>query len=240
MIRVPAAWFLFPFYARLKRLIKPATTRTARAMQTITLKMPRQCMETLLEGLEDGCFAGFQRSAAGAVVPTKKTGKNRVWHYSIAKASTVAKILRMEKADLTKGPKGKLPPGPSKRGLGAAMLQLSKANQRRKMGSKRLAMVAGTLTFTYVEPMAQEDMGKLVLSFLVLSMDHRGHIIWPSNFSMNARAILRKAARSSLQTMLADPLYPTHPDFKDALTQEGDSIHIFPNTVQPAVNVTPA
>ena len=227
MIRVPLEWFLCPLFARLKRMVKPATTKTARSMQSLKMKMPRACMEKLLEGLDDDCLPGFSRAASGAVKPTRVTGNNRVWHYSIQKASTVGKILTLEKADLTKGPNGKLPKGPSKRGLGAAMLILSKANQKRKMGSKRLAQVAGTLTFTYVEPKKMEDMGTLVLAFMVFSMDHTGHIIWPSNFSDRSRAILRKSARSNLEMMLSDPLYPTHPDFAHALTEEGNSVHIF-------------
>ena len=224
---MPMAWFLYPLLLRLKRMVKPATTKTARAMQTVTAKMPRQCMEALLAGLDDGCTAGFERSPAGGVQPTRRTANNLVWSYNIAKASVVSSILSLQKADVTKGPRGKLLKGLAKRGLGASRLNLSRANEKRRLKAKTISVVAGTLSFTYVEPKHQTDMGTLVLGFLVLTMDANGHITWPSNFSANSRAILRKAVRLDLKKMMDDALYPVHKDMEKAMPGMSDSVHIF-------------
>ena len=101
-------------------------------------------------------------------------------------------------------------------------------------------MVAGTLSFTYIEPKNQMDMGKLVLSFMVMTMNKNGHITWPSVFSVKSKATLRKAARANLQDMLDDPVYPTHPSMRAALTGMGESVHIFPTPAQAAANPTTA
>ena len=100
-------------------------------------------------------------------------------------------------------------------------------------------MVAGTLSLSYVEPKHQVDMGTLVLGFMVLTMDANGHITWPSNFSANARAILRKAVRSDLKKMMDDGLYPIHKDMESAMSLMGDSVHIF-GTPNPPPAAAPA
>ena len=227
-ISVPLAWFIWPLLQSIKRLVKPATTRTARALQTVKAKIPRQVMEAMLENVPDDGAAGFKRSSAGRIEPTRRTKNNLVWEYNFAKASTVAKILRLELSDVSKGPHGKLPKGLAKRGFGASRLNLSRASEHRKQKATTISMVAGTLSFTYVEPKHQADMGTLVLSFMVLTMDKSGHISWPSNFSDRSRAILRKAVRADLNSMMEDRLYPTHRDMANAITAMGDSIQIFP------------
>ena len=77
-------------------------------MQTLKLKLPRQCMETLLADVEEGDCDDFKRSSSGNVLPTKHTSNNRVWSFNFQEQSAVAKILKMERADLSKGPRGRL------------------------------------------------------------------------------------------------------------------------------------
>ena len=123
---------------------------------------------------------------------------------------------------------------PEERGLGASRLNLSRASEWRKQKAITLSMVAGTLSFTYVEPKHEQDMGRLVLSFMVMTMDKTGHMTLPSVYSTRSQAILRKAIRADLQAMLDERLYPVHPVMRAALTGMGESVHIFPQAAAPA------
>ena len=167
-------------------------------------------------------------------MPTRKSASNLIWEYNFTKASQVARVLRLERADVTRGTHGKLPKGLPKRGLGASRLNLSRASEWRKQKAITLSMVAGTLSFTYVEPKHEQDMGRLVLSFMVMTMDKTGHMTLPSVYSTRSQAILRKAIRADLQAMLDERLYPVHPVMRAALTGMGESVHIFPQAAAPA------
>ena len=81
-----------------------------------------------------------------------------------------------------------------------------------------------TANLTIIEPKSLESMPRGVLNLTVLTMDHKGHVTWPTNFDAVGRARLRKAARRQLEAMMADPLYPVDPLMEAALHQEGDSI----------------
>ena len=80
-----------------------------------------------------------------------------------------------------------------------------------------LAMVCGAVIITYREPTHFRAMGTLSIKIFILSMDHTGHIIWPINFAPKAMASLRNQARTLLQRMMADPLYPINEKMKGAL-----------------------
>lgn len=58
-----------------------------------------------------------------------------------------------------------------------------------------MAMIAGNVIITFVEPKRLAAMPKLTVKFFVLRLDKNGHIIWPTNFSAKTQAALRKQAR---------------------------------------------
>ena len=157
----------------------------------------------------------------GRIQPTKKGSSVNFYNFVIGTPSLVAKMLHLESADLS--PSGKPRGGRFKRGAGAAKLVLSKADQRRGLLGKLIAMIAGLLNVQWREPKRQGSMPTLTLSYFVLTMDKAGHICWPTKFNVNARALLRKLARRELNLMLQDPLYPIDPCMQLAMTQQGES-----------------
>ena len=58
---------------------------------------------------------------------------------------------------------------------------------------------------------------------MVLTMDSRGHITWPTDFATATRAALRKQVRTLLKQMIADPLNPCDDSMSLALTGLGTS-----------------
>ena len=110
-----------------------------------------------------------------------------------------------------------------RRGAGAARARLSCAEQRRGGVPQTISMVCGNVVVELKESVKQERMPTLTLTFLVLSMDKTGHIIWPTNFNPRTRAALRLQARALLQRMIDDPLNPVDSSMAPALTATGTS-----------------
>ena len=92
-------------------------------------------------------------------------------------------------------------------------------------------MVAGTVNIKCSMPKRWKGWPTLWLSFFVMTMDCNGHVNWPTNFSPQSKALLRKLARQKIQARLEeeDSQYPLHPSFSAALTQESEA------TLQPTV-----
>ena len=74
-----------------------------------------------------------------------------------------------------------------------------------------ISMVCGNVVLELKEPVKLERMPTMTLTFFVLSMDKKGHIVWPTNFDARTRAALRLQARALLQKMIDDPLNPVLP-----------------------------
>ena len=148
-----------------------------------------------MEPIPDG-KAGVRR-IGGRIQPTKKgSGVNFYW-FTIGTPSLVAKLLSFETREMV--PRGKAGSGRWRRGVGCSRLALSEADGRRGMLASLLAMIAGTLTVRYREPTREKDMPRIKLSFFVMTMNAYGHIVWPTNFDLHARALLRKLARREVQ-----------------------------------------
>ena len=79
--------------------------------------------------------------------------------------------------------------------------------------------MCGAVYVEMVQPRDWRRMPMLKMRAKVLSMDAQGHILLPCEFEdMGYRAALRKQARTLLQRMMDDPLYPTLSEMVPALT----------------------
>ena len=81
-----------------------------------------------------------------------------------------------------------------------------------------MAMACGAVKVKFLEPKRFGRMPTLRISFFVMSMDHNGHVIWPTSFNPRTQAALRLQARTHLAAMLADSMYPTDPRMVTAMT----------------------
>ena len=109
------------------------------------------------------------------------------------------------------------------RGAGAARARLSVAEQRRGGVPQSISMVCGNVLVHLKESAKQAHMPTLTIVFYVLTMDKKGHIVWPTNFATAAQAALRMQARALLQKMINDPFNPVDSTMVPALTGSGSS-----------------
>ena len=221
-IGMPLCWFMDPFWAALKKKIRPATSLTRRKQITLHFPMPLEGFEELLSALPDGCTPGLLRGVDGSLEPTKRSAASQVYHYLLQKASLIDKVFTMEKSDQCKGSTKRLVRPLARRGLGAARLILGKRACRKGSRATLLSLMAGAVSVRLVVPARGESMPMLHLAFFVATMDSNGHITWPTTFQPPTRSILRKAARRALQKMI-DGQYPVAASFAQALTKESDS-----------------
>lgn len=218
----------------MRKLTRPCTSLTRRKQLRIKVPMPRQGFEKLMQPIAEGEIEGLRRSAGQLEPTTAVKASSSVMHfkYIIRKGSVSNKLWRLEDLDRRpavsgrgRPPKGpRIEPIPYKRGLGCSRLFLSHAAGARGAQCKVLAMVCGNVIVHFKEPMHSARMPTLTIDFFVLSMDHNGHIIWPTAFDERSKAALRKQARMLLQDMLDDSLYPVHPAFAAAMTQTSSSL----------------
>ena len=116
-----------------------------------------------------------------------------------------------------------------RRGAGCARAFLSAADAARGGRPQVIAMVCGAVTIHLRERRDQSSMPRLTVIMKVLSMDRRGHIIWPTNFPAVMRQQLRNQARALVRRMVADPANPVDESFLPALTGTGtDHVRIPP------------
>ena len=131
--------------------------------------------------------------------------------------------------DLVKGFHGKAVARPMRapllphRGKGCARAFLSGAEQRRGAVCQMISMVCGNVVIHYKERLDGQSMGRLKLTFFVLTMDRTGHITWPTNFSAKTQAQLRNQARAHLRHMIDDPMCPVDATMEPAMVGNGTS-----------------
>ena len=109
------------------------------------------------------------------------------------------------------------------RGAGCARARLSSAEEARGGKPETISMVCGNVIAELKEQKRGEVMPTATFTFLVLSMDKNGHIIWPTTFAAKTQAALRVQARALLKKMIEDPLNPVDSTMAPALTATGTS-----------------
>ncbi|KAL1496389.1 hypothetical protein AB1Y20_016344 [Prymnesium parvum] len=99
-----------------------------------------------------------------------------------------------------------------------AEMHLSKAAEERGTKTSLLSMVCGNVALRMRVPRNGAAMPTIRMVFSVLSMDPTGHIIWPQDYTVKTAAALRKMAKSALQIMILDALFPMPDNMQLALT----------------------
>ena len=113
--------------------------------------------------------------------------------------------------------------------MGCAKLQLKRAAQKRGKLARLLSMVVGNMLIKIKVPKFQRSMPTVEILLFLATMDHNGHVNWPTTFEPSARAQLRVQFRAHLRLMLDDPKYPVNPAMEAAMTGRGsDSLREVP------------
>jgi hypothetical protein len=133
----PTSWWLKPFWAALKKLVRPATANRRRKELIIKMQMPREVFVEILSPLTTEDCKELQRDGDGHLKPTKVTGALNYFHYSIKKGSVTDKLFAFDSLDP--------PPKPPPKRKAAAMLEVGEEpdvyeveeiREKRQKGSK--------------------------------------------------------------------------------------------------------
>lgn len=215
-VTMPLSWFVQPLRQSLSCLVRPPTAKTRRVQRIIEKQMPAEAFFHLLSSFGDEELQGLKWEG-DALRPTSTKSKSFLeYKYAISKPSQLDTFWGMDMWE----PPGK---GMWRRGHGAAKLHLSRASEQRGATTSLLAMVCGNVAIRMRQPRQNLAMPVVRIVFSVLSMDAHGHIIWPTDYGPKTAAALRKMARSHLQAMILDALYPTTDGMALALTAPASS-----------------
>ena len=224
MVTVPASYFTAPLAKSIAKSIAAPTALTRRKEMVVSAPLPLELFEELMAPLMEGDAEGLVREG-GSLKPTKSTSATHRWVYVVKRGSVSNRLFCLEQSN----PKQKASSTAQRaRGVGCARVRLSVAEQRRGGLPQTMSMVAGNVLIQYVLPRQQLRPPVLTLTFGVLTMDNKGHIIWPKDFDAASAAQLRNQARALLQNMIADPRNPAGSSMVGALTGVGGSLRATP------------
>ena len=232
----PDRWFRDEYREKLFKMVRPITATTRRMQQRVVCRLPEHLVKEWLGDLKPADAVGVERGSDGSLVPTKETASLLRFNYTLRRGSVSDKVFSFQSDNLksrlgrsAKPRAARTPRYPFKRGLGCAKLILKRAAQKRGKLARLLSMVVGNVLIKVKVPKFQRLMPTVEILAFVATMDHNGHINWPTAFEAAARAQLRTQFRSHLRTMLDDPNYPVDPVMEAAMTGTGtDSVRAVP------------
>ena len=232
-VLMPLAWFTQLLMSLIYACVRPPTAKTRRKEHLIKLKMPIEAFDRLLEPFKDREVVGLSRATLGCgdvrLYPTKVTRKNLIYDYKMIKGSFLDRLLQLEGHDDVRAKSKK--DVRWRRGMGAARLWLSHAAGQRGEESLLLALVCGEVKLKLTQPREWVSMPILEVRLKVLTMDEFNNIILPCEFQDEAyKKVLRHQARTLLQKMINDPLYPTGSQMA-ALTMGTTTVRVPPDAV---------
>ena len=103
--------------------------------------------------------------------------------------------------------------GAWKRGDGCAVLKLADSPKRGARASV-LSMVGGNLVIKFIEPKHDRWWPTLTLKFWVLTIDHRGNVLFPTKWDSDSQKLLCELARRKVEFFLQHQQeYPIRADF---------------------------
>jgi hypothetical protein len=95
----PTSWWTKPFYAALKKLVRPATANRRRKELSIKMQMPRAVFEEILAPLTPEDCNELKCDADGHLLPTKTTGALNYFTYVIKKGSVTDRLFAFDALD---------------------------------------------------------------------------------------------------------------------------------------------
>eukprot|EP00966_Prymnesium_polylepis_P141382 3265061-Prymnesium_polylepis.1 len=103
------AWFLQPFWDKIKGLVRPTTAETRRTELVVKHALPVECFQQIFSALQEGDAEGVSRdSETGMLVPTGSTATIQKFNYMIRKGSVADKIFNLSALDVA-------PPEPARK-----------------------------------------------------------------------------------------------------------------------------
>ncbi|KAL1522203.1 hypothetical protein AB1Y20_021841 [Prymnesium parvum] len=192
----------------------------------IKMKIPREVFEEILSPLQNGDAEGLEWVEGDIgekhLKPTSTTQSLNHFKYTLRKGSVIDKIWDVG-AHTTRKVEGRW-----RRGLKSSRLCLSHAAGERGETSELIAMVSGNVYMHLRERRDKMAMPSLDITLMVLTMDKNGHILWPTEYTVETKAALRKRVRAHLQLMFEDPLFPTTQvqTMQQALTMASGSLRL--------------
>ena len=192
--------------------------------QRLKLQLPEHLLQEWLAGLAVGDAVGVLRGEDGHLKPTNESASLWRFNYTIRRGSVSDKVFSFQtdnlKSRLGRSAKPRATRTPKysfKRGLGCAKLILKRAAQKRGKLARLVSMVVGNVLIKAKVPKFQRSMPTIEVLAFVATMDHHGHINWPTTFDAPARAQIRTQFRAHLRTMLDDPSFPVDPVMEAAM-----------------------
>jgi len=171
--------------------------------------------------LREGDCDAIKRGPDGRLEPTKVTRTLRRFQYSISKTGAHDRLFRFGELD-GRHPAGGRLRGVFRRGFGAARLHLAAAAQRRGQLATVVATTCGNTLIDFKQPKDESRPSIFKVSYFVATMDTGGHILWPTVFSAESKAKVRKKLRQNLAAMMAPPSqHPVDPAFSGAFVGTG-------------------
>ena len=102
----PTSWWTKPFFAAVKKLVRPATANRRRKQLIIKMQMPREVFEEIMSPLTTDDCSALKRDAAGHLEPTRTTAALNYFTYEIRKGSVSDRLFALHALD----PPSKPPP----------------------------------------------------------------------------------------------------------------------------------
>lgn len=218
-VRLPKHWFTDPVLHALRTPVRPPTMKTRRKQAVVKMGCPKEVFFDLMKDIKEEDVEGI-RWRAGKLLPTAEKNTYFLFKYKIGKPSVVDKFWSLERSDKKKGKKS----GPFRRGHGCARLHLSRAAAGRGERTDLIAQVTGNVIIELKVPKEERAIPKLSVTFAVSSMDKNGHVNWPTKYSPQTAAALRKQMRHHVAAMMAHPEYPTLDHMGLCLTQGSNAV----------------
>ena len=226
-VKVPKHWFYDPLLHSMKTVVRPPTAMTRRKELKIEVRVPKEIFFDLVRPLATGDMEKFEWTSAKKVAlkPTKEGKSFTTYNYLIKKPEINDKLWRLqehESSEIMRDKSGTI--RPTWRGHGSSRLHLSHAAQERGGKTDLLAAAVGNVMLNLKVPLHERAMPTLTIKGKIATIDGSGHVIWPTNFTANTAAALRKQMRYHLSEMINDPHYPTLTEMRPSLTMSSESV----------------
>ena len=99
-LSLPSSWFLDPFWASVRKLVRPSTSTTRRKELEINMRMPRETFEEIMAPVKEGEVVGLKRDPiTNLLLPTKPTGVLNKFEYTIRRGGVYDRLFALDKLD---------------------------------------------------------------------------------------------------------------------------------------------
>lgn len=99
-VSLPSSWFLDPFFASIRKMVRPSTATTRRKELTLDTKMPREIFEEIMAPVNEGEVVGLTRDpATNRLLPTSTTRTLNKFEYMIRRGGVSDRLFHLGTLD---------------------------------------------------------------------------------------------------------------------------------------------